>query len=141
MYSREIINIFVVVFFVGQVSGLVKNLNGGIYSCTINVTNVKLCMMVLLIELNLIIPLPVALTIFQCHSNIEQFSLVIVCSFPVQLKLCRNDSVCQVDYKYTTIFHFCRYSREMIGMFSDLSKTLTFALWWTLFKGDHLNFA
>ena len=52
VYSREILNMFLV----GQVSGLVKN-------CTITTTlgftviNVKLCMMVLLIELHLSIPL------------------------------------------------------------------------------------
>ena len=40
VYLREIINIF----FVGQVSGLVKNINIGIYSDhKINVINVKLC--------------------------------------------------------------------------------------------------
>ena len=52
MYSREIINMF----FIGQVSGLVGNFNIGIYSDTINVINVKLCMMVLLTELYLFIP-------------------------------------------------------------------------------------
>ena len=44
VYSREIIN----VFLVGQVSGLLENLNIGIFSDTISVINVKLCMMVLL---------------------------------------------------------------------------------------------
>ena len=53
MYPREIINIF----FIGQVSGLVENFNTGIYSDSIVVMNVKLCTMVLLIELYLIIPL------------------------------------------------------------------------------------
>ena len=38
-------------FLVGQVSGLVENFNTGIFSDIIKVTNVKLCMMVLLIEL------------------------------------------------------------------------------------------
>ena len=52
-------------FFVGQVSGLVENLNTGLYSETINVINVELCVMVLLIELYLFIPLSVALAIFQ----------------------------------------------------------------------------
>ena len=42
-------------FFVSQVFGLVENFNIGIYSDTINVTNVKLCLMVLLIELYLFI--------------------------------------------------------------------------------------
>ena len=62
-YSRESISMS----FVGQVSGLVESLNTGIYSDTINV---KFCMIVLLIELYLFIPLSVALTIFQGHSNV-----------------------------------------------------------------------
>ena len=61
------------VFFVGQVSGLVENLHTVIYSDTIKVMNVKLCTMVSLIELYLIIPLPVTLTILQSHGNVEQF--------------------------------------------------------------------
>ena len=47
VYSREIINMF----FVGQVSGLVENIDIGIYSGTVKVINVKLCMMALLTEL------------------------------------------------------------------------------------------
>ena len=38
-------------FFVSQLSGLVENFNIEIYPDTIIVINVKLCMMVLLIEL------------------------------------------------------------------------------------------
>ena len=52
---------------------LLKKFNIAIYSNTINVINVKLCMMVLLLALYLFIPLSVTLTIFQGHSNIEQF--------------------------------------------------------------------
>ena len=48
VYSREIINMF----FVSQVSGLVESFDTGIFSDTINVINVKLCMMVLFIELS-----------------------------------------------------------------------------------------
>ena len=58
-------------FFVGQVSGLVENLNIGIYSHTINVINVKLCMMALYIELYLVIRLSVTLTLFQGHSSVS----------------------------------------------------------------------
>ena len=53
MYSREIINMFLV----GQVSRPVENFSIGIYSDAIDVINVKLCMMVLLIELYLFVPL------------------------------------------------------------------------------------
>ena len=60
-------------FFIGQVSGLVKNLNIGIYSDTIHMINVKLYMMVLLTVLYLFIPFSVTLTIFQGRSNVKQF--------------------------------------------------------------------
>ena len=69
MYSREIINMVLV----GLLSGLVKNFNIGIFSDTINVINVKFCVMVLLIELYLFIPLSVSWTICQGHGNIKQF--------------------------------------------------------------------
>ena len=58
---------------VGHVSGLVENLNIGIFSDTINMINVKLCMMVLLIEFTLVIPLSVTLTTFQGHSIVKHF--------------------------------------------------------------------
>ena len=71
VYSGEIINMF----FVGQMSRLVENMNIEIYSDTINVINVKLCMIVLLIELYLFIPLSVTLTIFRngSHSSVKLF--------------------------------------------------------------------
>ena len=65
----ELINMFLV----GQVSGLVENFNVWIHSDIINVINVKLYMIVLLIKLYLFMPLSVTLTIFQGHSNVEQF--------------------------------------------------------------------
>ena len=43
-------------FLVDQVSRLVENFNMGIFSDTVNVINVKLCMMILLVELYLLIP-------------------------------------------------------------------------------------
>ena len=69
MYSREIMNMF----FVGHVSGFVKKCDIRVYSDTINVINVKHCMMVLLTELYLFIPHSVILTTFKGHSNVEQF--------------------------------------------------------------------
>ena len=60
-------------FFAGQVSGLVKNFNIGIFSDNIIVVTVILCIMALLTELNLFIALSLILTIFQGHSNVEQF--------------------------------------------------------------------
>ena len=67
--SREIIHMFLV----GQVSGLVENFNIGIFSDTMNVTNVKLYMVVLHIELYLFIANSVTLTLFQGHSSVKQF--------------------------------------------------------------------
>ena len=66
MCSREIIHMF----WVDQVSVLVKNFNIGIFSDTINAINVKLCMMVLP-ELYLIVILSVTFTLFQGHSSIK----------------------------------------------------------------------
>ena len=70
VHSRELIGMF----FVSQVSGLVENCNIGVYSDTINVINVELCMVVLLlIELYLFIPLKMTLTLMQGHNKVEQF--------------------------------------------------------------------
>ena len=60
-------------FLVGQVSGLVKNFNIEIFSDTRNVINVKLCLLILHIELYLFITLSVTLTLFQDHSSVKQF--------------------------------------------------------------------
>ena len=43
------------------------------FSRSIQITNVKLCMMVLRIKLYLFIPLLVTLTIFQAHGSVKQF--------------------------------------------------------------------
>ena len=56
-------------FLVGQVSGLVESINIWIYTNITNVLNVKLCMMVLFIELYVFLLFSVTLTIFQGHSN------------------------------------------------------------------------
>ena len=76
-------------FFVGQVSGLIKNFYMGIFSNAINVINVNLCTLVLLIELYLFIPFSMILTIFQGHSNVKHFKLKILCSYEIKLKLDR----------------------------------------------------
>ena len=62
------------VFFINEVSGLVENFNIEIYLDTINAMNVKLCMMVLLIELYLFIPLSVTLTVFQGQAISNTFN-------------------------------------------------------------------
>ena len=58
MFSRETVNMFLV----SQVSGLVENFNMRVFSDTMNVINVKLCMMVLHTELYLFITLSANLT-------------------------------------------------------------------------------
>ena len=50
-----------------------KNLDIAIFSDTINVINVKICMRMLLIDLYLLIPFSVTLIIFQNHSSVKQF--------------------------------------------------------------------
>ena len=57
---------------IGEVSGLVKNFNIGIYSDTMNMINIKLCKMVVLTELYPLIPLSVTLIVFQGHSGVKQ---------------------------------------------------------------------
>ena len=72
------------IFLVAQVSLLVKNFNVGIYSYAKNVINLKLRIMVLLIELYMYIILAVTMTIFQGHSNVRH-----LCFYPVKWKLSR----------------------------------------------------
>ena len=50
--------------------------------------DVKLCMMVALVELCPIMPLSVTLIVFQGHSSVNQFQLRILCSHLAELKLC-----------------------------------------------------
>ena len=82
---KEIINMFMV----SKVSGLVENFNTEIFSDTINVTNVKRCMIVLLIELYVLIPFSVTLTVFQCHGSVKQFQLKTLYFYLIKSKLCR----------------------------------------------------
>ena len=66
-------------FLVSQVSaGLVENFNIEIFSDTINVLNLTVCMIALLIELYLFIPFSVTLTIFQGHRSIIIFVVVLL---------------------------------------------------------------
>ena len=58
-----------------------QKFNVAIFFDTIKVINVKLCMLVLLIELYLFIPLSVALTICQGHRGVQQFLLKNVFSY------------------------------------------------------------
>ena len=69
--SQELIYMFLVSQNIWP--GLVKNVNIGIFSDTINIIKVKRCMNVLLIELYPFISLSVTLIVFKCHSSVEQF--------------------------------------------------------------------
>ena len=62
-----------------------KNFNIAIFLVTISMIDVKLCLMVVLIELNTFVPLSVTVIVFQGHSSVKQFWLKILCSY---LKLC-----------------------------------------------------
>ena len=79
---------FIYMFLISQVSGPVENVNVSIFSDTITVINVKLCVMVLHIALYLLITLSVTLT-FQGHSTVRQFQLKILYPYPIKLKHCR----------------------------------------------------
>ena len=68
--SREIIYIFLI----GQVFWLVENNNIVIFSDTMNVINVTLCMVVLHIELCLFITLSVALSVHYAFSCLDIIS-------------------------------------------------------------------
>ena len=65
-----------------------KNFNVAIFSDTLNMINVRLCMIIVLIEFYPFIPLSATLILFQDHSSVKQFQLKILCSYPVKLKLC-----------------------------------------------------
>ena len=60
-------------FFVRRVSGPVESFNIGIYSHAIHVINVKLLIVVLLIEFYLFIPRSVTLTPFQGLNGVQHF--------------------------------------------------------------------
>ena len=95
------------------VSWFHRDFNVGIFSDTINVVNVKLCMMVVLIALYLFIPFSVTLTIFQGHSCVKQFWL--------------------------KILYYIRLSWNFIGLLSMSSRSWIYHLFWWLhvFSGDN----
>ena len=72
----------------GQVIVCSRNSNVVIFSDTVNMRNVKLCMKVVLIELYPFHTLSVTLIVFQGHSNVKQCLLKILCSYPIKFKLC-----------------------------------------------------
>ena len=107
-------------FFISQLSGLVRNFNTGIYSDTRSVINVKLCMILLLIELYLFIPLSVTLTLFQGHSSVKQIELKFLCSYQIKLKL------------YTVVNYVTQIMNTLLFlMFTHVQgRSLTFPHFW-----------
>ena len=63
-----------------------KNFERCIFSRTLNLINIKLCMMVVLIELYPFIPLSVPLILFYGHSSVRYFEMF--CAHPIKLRLC-----------------------------------------------------
>ena len=63
------------------------NFHVAIFSGYIKVMNIKLCKMVLLIQLYLFIPLSVTFTIFSGHSSVIQSHLKMLCPNPIKLTL------------------------------------------------------
>ena len=72
----------------GQVSVCGKNFNVAIFWDTIDIINVKLCMVVAFIEVYPFASFSVTLIAFQGHSSIKQLLLKSVCSYLIKLKLC-----------------------------------------------------
>ena len=57
----------------GRLSICGKTFNVVLFLDTINMMNVKLCMMLVLIELYPVIPLSMTLIVFQGHRSVKQF--------------------------------------------------------------------
>ena len=57
----------------GVICPVLKLFNIAVFSDTVNVMNIKLCMIVLYIELYLFITLSMTLKIFQDHSTVHRF--------------------------------------------------------------------
>ena len=117
--------IMIIVKQAGQLVGTIcaKNFNIAIFSDTINMINVRHCMMVSLIELYPFIPLLVTLIVFQGHSSVKQFlGNIFVCIWLswnfVQILILSSRSW------IITIFYFCTCSWEMMDMFPHLEKQL-----------------
>ena len=85
------------------------------------------------VELYTFIPISVTLIVFQGHSSVKQFQLIILCSYPIKLKLCGIVKYIRQAMNLP-VFDFHTYSRGMIGIFCDLFFSQT------LFKQGFSNF-
>ena len=78
VYSREIIKMC----FVGQASGLFEKFSIWIYADTINVINVKLCMVLLLIKLYMLYYFKLHWPYYKVTAMFNSFKLKILCPYP-----------------------------------------------------------
>ena len=74
-------------------------------------------MMILLIELNLLIPVSVTLTIYQVETS-------------------KDCQVCPVDNEYIPLFFTSTCIQGRLMTYFLIEQTFTLAFWWTLSKGD-----
>ena len=88
----------------GRMSMCDKNLKIAIFLDTVNMINVKLGMVVVLTELYPFIPLSVTLIVFQGHSSVKQFKIIILCSYPIKLK-----QLCMIITTWGLHWH-CRFA-------------------------------
>ena len=103
-----------------------RNLNVAIFLDTINIFNVKLCMMLYLLNFTQSYHLQSPWLYFKVTAVLNSFNW----EFYVLIKWVEtlyNRWLCQVDHEYTTIFDFHTCSMEMIDIFPHLKKMLMLA--------------
>ena len=99
-------------FLVGQVSGLVKNFNIGIFSDITNVINVKLCMMYCLLSFTCLLHFRWLWHYFKITAVSESFNRNFFCSHPIKLKLCR---IVKYIKQVMNIYHYFWLSQIFKG--------------------------
>ena len=95
-------------------------------------------MMVLHIELYLFITLSVTLTLFEGHSNVKQFWLNILHSYPIKLKLCRTVKYIAQVMNISLFLTFTHIQGREVMCFLIWQELLSLALSQTLFKQARL---
>ena len=123
----------------GRVSVCGKSFNVAIFSDTRNMINVKLCMMVVLVEFYLFIPLLVTWIVFQSHSGVKQFNW----TFHLLIRFSWNFVRLLIKSGRSWIYHYFWFSHMLkgdncqifsfernfsIAFFSDTVKTRSFRL-------------
>ena len=101
-HMKNVSYVVISVILASQTSVCGKNFNVAIFLDTVYMLNVKLCMIIVVIELYPFIPLPVTLTL-QGQSCVKLFQLKILCFYQMKLKL-YDCLLRQVDHENTTFF-------------------------------------